>query len=192
MRCLDVQSRLDLYLDGALDPAQAEKVRGHLTACVGCRTELTYLQTVEEALETWPLVAEPADLTARVMAQVEPCSQTPRFRPHWTDLILSLCGAALLAAAGLAFTALRLWQLPVSIDLGLARQHAVDTLRLQTLPLEMMQLEVALRLQPLIESGALMWAAVLTGSVLALILIPFLWLHVPRLRLVRAGGHIRA
>ena len=147
---------------------------------------------MEQALETWPLVAEPVDLTARIIAKVAPRVETPRFRPRWTDLILSLCGAGLVAGAGLVFTALRLWRLPASIDMTPALQQAVDTLRLQALPLEMLQLEISLGLQPLIGSGALTWAAMLAGSVLALILIPLLWLHVPRQRLVRVRDHIHA
>ena len=38
MRCLDVQSHLEQYVDGALDPVQAEKLEAHLTTCSVCST----------------------------------------------------------------------------------------------------------------------------------------------------------
>lgn len=37
--CDQVRSRFDDYHDGLLSPALSEEMRGHLTACPGCREE---------------------------------------------------------------------------------------------------------------------------------------------------------
>jgi hypothetical protein len=72
MRCFDVQAELETYIDGELSPERTALLEGHLVDCEGCRAELARLQAVVAALETWPLVAEPAQLTARVMARLRP------------------------------------------------------------------------------------------------------------------------
>ncbi|MBN1815138.1 MAG: hypothetical protein JXA14_25115 [Anaerolineae bacterium] len=161
-------------MDKELDSEQIECLKAHLAECDDCRAKLTYLQTAEKALETWPLVHEPADLTARVMAQVKPRLETPRFRFHWSDVAISLAGAALAAAA------LPLWHLLASPGLSQFLQRTRDILRLQMLPLEMLQLDISLRLQPLIRSGVLAWLPMLAGIIFAFILLPVVWFRVPR------------
>jgi TonB family protein len=42
--CRDIRPLLDRYVDGEADPAQAERVRGHLDACADCRRELAELE----------------------------------------------------------------------------------------------------------------------------------------------------
>jgi hypothetical protein len=180
MHCHDVDAHLQRYVDGALNPMLAEHLRLHLTACDSCRAQLERLQIAEEALEAWPLVTEPADLATRVMAQVKPRPWIPRFRPSWTDLILSVCAAGFMAGAGLAYVILRLWQIPASTELTPLLEQAIDALRLRMLPLEMLQLEASLALRPLVESGVLLWMPVLAGIVIFLILAPLLWLRAAR------------
>ena len=63
-----------------------------------------------DALETWPLMAEPAYLKARVMAKVQPHPALPRSRVHWSDLAISLAGA------GLTFALTLLWRYLSSTD----------------------------------------------------------------------------
>lgn len=174
MRCLDAQMALEAYVDQELDSEQIECLKAHLAECESCRAELIYLQTAEKALETWPLVVEPADLTARVMAQVKPLPESPRFRLHWSDVAISLAGAALAAAA------LPLWRLLAFPGLSQFLQRIRDILRLQMLPLEMFQLDISLRLQPLIQSGVLAWLPMLAGIIFAFILLPVVWFRVPR------------
>jgi anti-sigma factor RsiW len=174
MHCLDAQMALEAFVDKELDPKQAKCLEAHLAECDECRAELAYLQTAEKALETWPLVAEPADLTARVMAQVKPRIEAPRFRLRWSDVAVSLSGACLAAAV------LPLWRLLASAGLAQSFQQMRDTLRLQMLPLEMLQLDISLRVQPLIESGALTWLPMLAGIIFALFLLPVVWFRVPR------------
>jgi anti-sigma factor RsiW len=189
MHCHDVKACLQRYVDGALDPMLAERLRVHLTTCDCCRAQLERLRFVEEALHAWPLVAEPADLAARVMAGVKPHPWVPRFRPSWTDLILSVCAAGLMGGAGLAYVALRLWQVPASTELASSLEQATDALRLRMLPLEMLQLEVALALHPLVESGALLWMPVLAGTIVVLMLAPLLWLRAGRPPVLRRVSH---
>jgi anti-sigma factor RsiW len=111
MRCFDVKVNLQAYVDGELSPEWAALLERHVAGCAGCRTELARLQTAVTALETWPLVAEPVQLTDRVMAQVRPhpvvsaaCPEPrrrieppalPPFRLRWSDFAISLAGAGL-------------------------------------------------------------------------------------------------
>jgi uncharacterized protein YfaS (alpha-2-macroglobulin family) len=47
-----VLEELMAYLDGALTPAEAERVKTHLDGCESCRTELDHLQSLHANLET--------------------------------------------------------------------------------------------------------------------------------------------
>ena len=105
MQCRDVQATLEAYVDKSLNRGQATGLKRHLAGCESCQAELAYLQAVEKALDTWPLVAEPDDLTARVMAQVKPHPELRRFRIRWSDLAIGLAGAVL------ATTTPLLWRL---------------------------------------------------------------------------------
>lgn len=175
MRCLDAQTALDTYVDGELSPEQTERLEAHLAGCAECRAELTYLQVAEEAVETWPLATEPADLTARVMAQVKPRLEKPRFRLRWSDVAVSLVGA------GMAAIALPLWQVLTSTDSWVQPLRQIqDALRLQLLPLEMLQLDITLKLQPLIKSGILTWLPILAGLIFVLAVLPVVWFRGPR------------
>jgi predicted anti-sigma-YlaC factor YlaD len=174
MHCLDAQTALEAYVDKVLDPEQIGLLETHLAECESCRAELAYLQTAERALETWPLVAEPAEFTTRVMARIEPRPEIPRFRLRWSDVAISLAGASL------AISALPLWQLLESADLAQSLQDAHDALRLKMLPLEMLQLDISLRLQPLIKSGALVWLPILAGIVFAFTILPVMGFSLSR------------
>jgi anti-sigma factor RsiW len=145
MRCLDVQMELQAYADGELSPEQAALLEQHLTGCDGCRAELARLQAVVAALETWPLVAEPVQLTAHVMARVRPRPALPAFRLRWSDFAISLAGA------GLAFAAVLAWHYLASTSLA-HLYHAQMVLRL-----EMLRLEVLLLIQRLARTGTVTW-----------------------------------
>ena len=96
-------SDLQDYVDGELSPERAALLEQHLATCGDCRLVLANLQTVVEALETWPLVVEPAGLSTRVMARVQPRPAAPSFRLFWSDVAIGLAGsgaAAVLLAAG--------------------------------------------------------------------------------------------
>ena len=145
MRCLDVQLELEAYVDGELSPQRTALLERHLAGCDDCRAELACLQAVVTALETWPLVVEPDQLTARVMARVRPRPALPAFRLHWSDLAISLAGA------GLAFAAMFLWRYLASTDLVYLYRPQMY------LRLEMLRLEALLLVQRLVGTGAVTW-----------------------------------
>ena len=176
MRCLDVQLELEAYVDGELSPEQAALLEQHVADCAGCRAQLARLQAVTAALETWPLVAEPAQLTARVMGQVRAHSAVrvhpavrahpavPRFRIYWSDLAISLAGAGLAAAIALAGYHLA--------PAGLAYLHHTQVI----LRLEMLRLEASLLVQRLVRTGAVTWGLLsLAGLTLIVALALALW-----------------
>ena len=82
MECLTVQTALEAYVDGDLDPEEARSLELHLADCASCQKALTRLQAVEEALVTWPLVVEPASLTDEIMVRVRTRAPMPPFRLH--------------------------------------------------------------------------------------------------------------
>ncbi len=77
------QSRkLQEYLDGTLSADEARDLEAHLAACAACRAELADLRLVDRALAAQPILAEPADLTARIMAQIAPEGTRPGIHSH--------------------------------------------------------------------------------------------------------------
>ena len=180
MRCFDVRVELEAYVDGALSQERAALLERHLAGCEGCQAELARLQTVAAALESWPLVVEPAQLTARIMARVRPrpgvgaiCAEPrqrveplalPGFRIHWSDLAISLAGASLVFAAAL------LWRYLTSTDL--AYLYRIQMF----LRLEMLRLEVMLLLtQCLARTSAAIWGLTLVGVALVTALALVMW-----------------
>jgi anti-sigma factor RsiW len=185
MRCFEVQGELEAYVDGELSRERTALLERHLAGCEGCRAELARLQAVVVALESWPLMAEPAELTARVMAQVRPrpgvspsaalpstmlgtgaggSPVLPGFRIHWSDLAISLAGASLVFAATL------LWRYLTSTDLAYLYRTQMY-LRLGILRLEVMLL---LR-QCLARTSVATWGLALVGVALAAALTLVMW-----------------
>ena len=145
MHCLDVQPDLEAYVDGELSLERAAFLEQHLARCDECRAELARLQAVVDALETWPLMAEPAHLKARVMAQVQPRPALLRFRVHWSALAISLAGAGLVSAFMLLCD-------------YLSSTHLVCLYHWQVvLRLDRLRLEGMLWTQHLVESSTVMW-----------------------------------
>jgi len=173
MQCMSVRGQLEAYVDGELSAKQAARVEHHLLACASCRAELARVQAVVEALESWPLVEEPADLTARVVAQVRQQPALPLFRLRWSDLAISLA----LSAAGLI--GLFLWR--YLTELGKSFLYRSDVY----LRLEMWRLHLALWGSWFLEAGVLPWGLVIVTIVLALVLIPLMWSPVTWVRAER-------
>jgi hypothetical protein len=188
MRCFDVQVELEAYVDGELSQERTALLEQHLAGCEGCRAELARLQAVVAALESWPLVAEPAELTARVMARVRtrpgvsPSASLPStmlgtgrtgvgdspvlpgFRIHWSDLAISLAGASLVFAVTL------LWRYLTSTDLAYLYRAQMS------LRLEMLRLEVMLLLrQCLARTSVATWELTLVGVALVTALALVMW-----------------
>lgn len=180
MRCLDVEMELQAYVDGELSPERAVVLEQHLTACDACRAKVARLRAVVVALKTWPLVAEPARLTARVMAQVRLRPALPRFRLGWSDFVISLGGA------GLAFAAMLVWRHLAPTSLAYLPHYTQIVLQL-----EILRLEALLQIQRLVETGAIAWG--LVGVMLTTALALAVWylavgeeaiLFIPRTRSV--------
>ncbi len=118
MRCKDMPQRLQAYVDGQLSLSEARVVQAHLDACAACREDLAMLRQVDDALAALPVLEEPADFTARVMAQVQaaeaewPPVPLPAFRLRWEDSIVSFAFACAVMAALFAFSLL----IPVDVS----------------------------------------------------------------------------
>jgi anti-sigma factor RsiW len=70
MTCKKTAYWLQFYIDGRLDPSRHTRVERHLAACPACRRELALLERVRTVAGESDLIAEPADLTQRVLDRV--------------------------------------------------------------------------------------------------------------------------
>lgn len=104
VRCDTARPRLQEYLDGQLDSAEAQAVEAHLADCSACQKELALWREVDEALTALPVLPEPPDLAERVMSQVR---AVPVFRLRWEDALASLAFAS--SASVLLVSGLLLW-----------------------------------------------------------------------------------
>jgi predicted anti-sigma-YlaC factor YlaD len=120
MRCEVARERLREHLDGQLSPTEAGAVQAHLDACAACRAEWALLRQVDAALATLPVLDEPVDFTARVMARVREAavSRAPVSLPalrgstgfaqvlRWEDAVVSFAFAWAMMTALFALTLL--------------------------------------------------------------------------------------
>jgi hypothetical protein len=145
MKCLEWKSELQAYMDGELSAEWVMHFERHLDLCEDCREEFACLKAVVEALETWPLAAEPSHLAEEIMTRVRSRPVLPRFRLHLSDLLISLEGSGLILAA----------------ILGLRILSQSRSLRLLSLHLpmqvEMWWLELQLQIQQLAGAGTATW-----------------------------------
>jgi hypothetical protein len=75
--CNECRQRLSDALDEAANPAAESALAQHLAGCDACRAELELLQAARAELRTFPVLAAPADLRARVRAQLEAAPVVP-------------------------------------------------------------------------------------------------------------------
>jgi anti-sigma factor (TIGR02949 family) len=106
MRCEDIRGKLQEYLDGELVSEESRAVKAHLAACSACREDLRLLRQVNDGLATLPVLEEPVNFTARVMAQISPTS-LPAFRLRWEDAAVSFAFAATVIAVLSVFSLLQ-------------------------------------------------------------------------------------
>ncbi len=163
MHYLDVQVELQTYVDGGLRSERAALLEQHIASCGACRAKLERLQAVVTALETWPVVLEPPDLAARVMAQVRTRPALPAFRLRWSDFAISLVGAGAIFGAALA------WYYLTSDTLDYLRHSQMS------LWLEMLRLEILLTIQHLVGGSVITWGLLLLGVVLTIVLALAAW-----------------
>lgn len=70
MRCSMATHLLQLYIDKRLPVKEMRVLEAHLSECATCRQELSFLETIENALNNIESVKEPPNLTANIMRRV--------------------------------------------------------------------------------------------------------------------------
>ena len=83
MRCSKAARQLQFYIDGRLSIDQVRVLEAHIAICGACQRELFLLEEVTSTLRDVKPVAEPADMTRRIMQRVamSPQRQQQRQRP---------------------------------------------------------------------------------------------------------------
>jgi anti-sigma factor RsiW len=111
MDCATVRGQLaayraDFQSADTLPAESRQAIQAHLATCAACRAELALLDEIDEALATWPLLAEPEGFTARVMDEIRAGKASKSARPHlpirWQDAVLGLALVLTLVALLLA------------------------------------------------------------------------------------------
>lgn len=171
MRCVDAAYYLQLYVDHRLTMEQMRTLEAHIARCSSCRADLALLEEVAQGLHHLQLVAEPEDLTARIMQRVamtSPRHSTSQFSPLRLSLP-ELLAAVLLAT--IATLGSILAQPSVRALLPLANGH--DSLSLAFL--------LVLHILATINIGTLIGACWVVGTILGICI-----------TLVLAGNEVRA
>ena len=92
------------YLDGVLDPSQAEVIQSHLEDCPLCQAESNRLEILTSQLETLPEVSLKKDLSSLVVARLkEERSLSPAIT--WTLVIEAVAAGAVIGVLIPAFQA---------------------------------------------------------------------------------------
>lgn len=99
MRCSAAAQQLQLYIDGRLTMQQIRVLEAHVTHCATCQAELHLLQEVVSGLREIGTVAEPNDMTMRIIERV---AVTPQLR---NDPAYSLLRPSLLELLAVVFLA---------------------------------------------------------------------------------------
>jgi predicted anti-sigma-YlaC factor YlaD len=132
MRCADASRQLQLYIDHRLTFEQMRILEAHIATCAVCQRELLVLEEVSTSFHMLVSVAEPEDLTMRIMQQVAITPQYKRRKIPYTrkkERVFSLLRPSLpeLIAIVLLATITTLgilWQQPaIRSTLPLANEH---------------------------------------------------------------------
>jgi hypothetical protein len=99
MRCVDAAYYLQLYIDHRLTVEQMRTLEAHVACCTSCQADLALLEEVAHGARVLKPVAEPEDLTERIMQRVALTTQQ-QSKARFSPLRLSL--SELLAAVVLA------------------------------------------------------------------------------------------
>src|SRR2546422_8093983 len=86
MRCVDAAYYLQLYVDYRLTMEQMRMLEAHIVRCASCRAEMALLEEVAQDIHNLKLVAEPEDLTARIMQRVAMTTPRHRSEEHTSEL----------------------------------------------------------------------------------------------------------
>jgi predicted anti-sigma-YlaC factor YlaD len=111
MRCSDATVQLQLYIDRRLTMSQVRVLEAHVAQCAACRNQLYLLEEVASTLHNLQLVAEPADMTMRIMQRVAVSSQRQVDGQFslWRPSLVELLTAVFLASIT---TLVIIWQQP--------------------------------------------------------------------------------
>ena len=106
--CHDALDLLEPYVDGDLEPAEAERLRFHLASCPACAAELALAQRIQAELRALPQLDCPPEIVERVRRQGAQTAQVLPFRSPAPRRgpALPFRGARLAAAAALLALAL--------------------------------------------------------------------------------------
>lgn len=118
--CDEYSELISASLDGALSPAEAEKLNAHLALCPECKALYEELTALRAALSDLPPVEVPSDLTERIMAAVA-AEQVLPFAPakkkkapiHWQRWLAS---AAVLAVVLMGTWGWKPWENTMTKD----------------------------------------------------------------------------
>jgi anti-sigma factor RsiW len=101
VECDRIRDLLALHVDGALEAAEEEAVRGHLAACEACRREERLERASLAAFEALGSAEVPAGFAERVAAAARPRRSALRWIPAAAGLAaVAIAGAIWIAGPG--------------------------------------------------------------------------------------------
>ena len=111
MRCGEAARQLQLYIDRRLTVEQVRVLEAHIADCRACQRDLYLLEEVATFVRDVVPIAEPVDLTVRIMRQVAITPQRPKERQFvlWRPSLAELLAVVLLATIS---TLGIMWQQP--------------------------------------------------------------------------------
>ena len=111
MRCGEAARQLQLYIDRRLTVEQVRVLEAHIADCRVCQRDLYLLEEIATFVRDVVPIAEPADLTMRIMQQVAITPQRPKERNFvlWRPSLAELLAVVLLATIS---TLGVMWQQP--------------------------------------------------------------------------------
>ncbi len=117
MKCSDIRSQLDAWMDRELSLEKSREVTEHLDLCPACRKEAEALTALGLALDNLGPVAAPRGFSRQVRQAVRAMAEPPSLSAWWRHLTLvwrsAVCGAAL---AGLVFGAVMGTSVAATLD----------------------------------------------------------------------------
>jgi len=100
MTCDLARDLVEPYVDGDLEPAEAERLRAHLESCRACSAELALAQRIQTELRALPQLDCPPEIVERVRREGAQTAQILPFRsPVRTGAGLPFRSARIVAAA---------------------------------------------------------------------------------------------
>jgi anti-sigma factor RsiW len=81
MTCEPALDLIEPYVDGDLEPAEAERLRCHLESCRACAAELALARRIQRELRALPQLDCPPEIVERVRREGAQTAQVLPFRP---------------------------------------------------------------------------------------------------------------